>query len=68
MPMCMFCEKRPAQEFGPYGEDDLICERCATDPREDHHRLVRGLIHALFLTGILAIVGWVVFWVAKGGW
>ena len=36
MERCMICEKRPAQEFGPYKVEDLLCEQCATDPREAH--------------------------------
>lgn len=67
MDRCMICSKRPAQAFGPYKVEDLLCEECATDPREAHDRLMRGVRNGLWITAAVAVVLWVAFSLLGGG-
>lgn len=67
MAKCMICGQRSAKAFGPYKEDDLLCESCATDPREAHERLKLAVRNGLLVAAGVAIVVWALFWLFAEG-
>jgi hypothetical protein len=38
--MCVYCEKNPAEEFGPYRATDGICRECAGVARVNRPRSI----------------------------